>query len=199
MKNDSGHYYITAAVSCCFFLGSMGLLHAQVPQIPSLQVCNVTGAQGNATVSIQPRKSGNPTPNAGTFTIAFGTPVSCNPPVYPAGQFTIKVDMTDTNGAVNKGTVTSTTIEQVTTTGFDTPTLYMNGRCSFPPSSTGGGQQQGCRYWLMIADNASHAAGSAGGTPEVIGFLIINSQGGRVAYGTGPVSSGHITITPTSN
>jgi hypothetical protein len=176
------------------------MLYAQQPQIPTLQVCNMTTATGKAAVTIQARKSVNPA-NAGTFTVSFGVPVNCNPPntSYPAGQFTIAIDMTDTNPAVNHVTITSTSIEQVTTTGNDTPTLYMNGRCTFPTSPAGVPQQQGCRYWLMIADNVPHTPVPAGGTPEVIGFLIFNGKGERVAYGTGPVSSGHITVGQTSN
>jgi hypothetical protein len=58
-------------------------------------------------------------------------------------------------------------------------------------------QEQGCRYWLMIADNVGHTTTAP--TPEVVGFLIFNGQGKRVAYGTGPVSSGHITVGATSN
>jgi hypothetical protein len=186
-------------LACSFLLGG-SLLYAQQPQIPTLQVCNLTTAQGNATVTIQARKSVVPA-NAGTFAVTFGVPVNCNPPgtSYPAGQFTIKIDMTDTNPAVNHATITSTSIEQVTTTGFDTPTLYMNGRCTFPTSATGAAQQQGCRYWLMIADNVPHTPVTGNSTPEIIGFLIFNGKGERVAYGTGPVSSGHITVGQTSN
>jgi hypothetical protein len=181
-------------------LTGFSLLHGQQPQIPTLQVCNLTSATGNATVTILARKSVVPPVSAGTFTVSFGTPLNCNPPnvSFPSGQFSITIDMTDTNAAVNKTTINSTTIEQVTTTGHDTPTLYMNGRCNFPTSVAGIPPQQGCRYWLMIADNVPHAS-AAGGTPEVIGFLIFNGKGERVAYGTGPVSSGHITVGQTSN
>jgi hypothetical protein len=135
MMRQKGASPATAYLGCCFFLlCGVSLLSAQPapiqPQIPSLQVCNVTTATGNATVTIQARKSAGAPPNLGTFVVTFVQPVNCNPPntPYPAGQFTIKIDMTETPTSVNHGTITSTSIEQVTKTGNDTPTLYMNGR-----------------------------------------------------------------------
>ena len=113
---------------------------------------------------------------------------------YPSftGAATINVDLNDgTNG-----TVTLTNVEQVTTTGRISPTVYLSGHCRVA-STTGTAPILGCRYWLMMADNTPDI--SPASTPDVIGFLVIDKTGKRVAYGTGPVKSGTVVIAPTSN
>ena len=40
---------------------------------------------------------------------------------------------------------------------------------------------------------------NAEGTPDVISFLVLDGNGNRVAYGTGPVSGGDIVVDPTGN
>jgi hypothetical protein len=64
----------------------------------------------------------------------------------------------------------------------------VNGRCKADVA--------GCRFWLMIADNRR---GDAKGTPDVVSFLVFNSVGQRVAYGTGPVLKGDLQVSPTPN
>jgi hypothetical protein len=49
---------------------------------------------------------------------------------------------------------------------------------------------------MMFADNLG-TAGTAPETPDVVGFLIFNKAGQRVAYGTGPLARGHIAVAPT--
>ena len=51
------------------------------------------------------------------------------------------------------------------------------------------------RYWLMLADNTGEGGEQ---TPDVISFLVYDRNGKRVAYGTGPVRQGDVTITSTS-
>ena len=53
---------------------------------------------------------------------------------------------------------------------------------------------RGCRFWLMLADNKQ---ANAQGTPDVVGFLIFDGTGKRVAYGTGPVVDGDIEVVAT--
>jgi hypothetical protein len=101
------------------------------------------------------------------------------------------------NDSLVQGTITATTFEQVTSTGQATPTIFLNGRCSVGSTSTA--PINGCRYWLMIADNGQTSTAGVVATPEVASFLVFNGMGQRIAYGTGPVVSGHITVAPTTN
>jgi hypothetical protein len=81
-----------------------------------------------------------------------------------------------------------TTFEQVTTTGRETPTAYLNGRCEAEGV-------QGCRFWLMLADNGKPGEE----THDIVGFLLFDGTGKRVGYGTGPVlpESGDVNVAPT--
>jgi hypothetical protein len=54
------------------------------------------------------------------------------------------------NKTLVKGDIYITFIEQVTTTGKHTPTVYLNGRCKVKSE---GGEFKVCRFWMMIADN----------------------------------------------
>ena len=45
----------------------------------------------------------------------------------------------------------------------------------------------------MVADNRQ---GTDQGTPDVVGFAIHDRTGARIAYGTGPMRSGNITVAP---
>jgi len=158
--------------------------HAQQPQIPTLQVCNQTVAKGKAQVKIDARVDAQ---HAGTFDVAVE--LTCDPknPGYPAGAVQIaNVSMSD---SLVQGTIASTSIEQLTSTGKHTPTLYVNGRCRAEGVV-------GCRFWLMIANNRPSVEK---GTPDVVGFLGFDGMGQRVAYGTGPVLKGDIQVAPTPN
>jgi hypothetical protein len=59
----------------------------------------------------------------------------------------------------------------------------MNGRCR-------GGNIVGCRFWLMVADNPADKLG------DVIGFLVFDGNGKRVAHGAGQLDDGNIAISP---
>jgi len=48
----------------------------------------------------------------------------------------------------------------------------------------------------MIADNKKAAVP---GTPDVVSFLVFDGTGKRVAYGTGPLAEGDLTVAPTGN
>jgi hypothetical protein len=85
--------------------------------------------------------------------------------------------------------INATTIEQMTSTGKHTPTIYLNGRCTTNTNAP-------CHYWLMLSDNK---AANAKGTPDVVSVLVVDKLGKRLTYGTGPVSSGDIVVAPTLN
>ena len=160
-----------------------GAALAQQPQIPTLQVCNATSAHGEGAVKIASRADVS---HSGTFHVRLE--VKCDPADgYPTGTLTIAaISMSD---SIVQGTLTATSIEQMTSTGKHTPTLYVNGRCKADGI-------RGCRYWLMIADNKK-AVGA--GTPDVASFLVFDGTGKRVAYGTGPLADGDLAVAPTSN
>ncbi|HKO57856.1 MAG TPA: hypothetical protein VJ276_18455 [Thermoanaerobaculia bacterium] len=168
-------------------LASAPLL-AQTPQIPTLQVCNGTTSVGGGTVQILARQDLQHTGKA-NIKIQMGCdPINGNG--YPSGAFSMNVSFSDSSVA----TVSSTTVEQYTTTGKHTPTLYANGRCN---ASNPGAATIPCHWWLTIANN--RGANQPNGTPDIVGFLIVDKTGKRLTYGTGPLVSGDINITPTSN
>src|SRR5215467_5210503 len=100
--------------------GGCAILAAQVPQIPTLQVCNLTGNMSvkstpTAKVTILSRKDAT---HSGTFTVTVS--VSCDGNGYPVGSLSIAgISMTD---SIVQGTITATTFEQLTSTGTATPT-----------------------------------------------------------------------------
>jgi hypothetical protein len=145
--------------------------------------------QGEALVRIVSRSDATHT---GTFDVTINLKCAPGGSGYPTGTLTIKVDMNDSTA---QGLITATSIEQVTSTGRVSPMAYVNGRCK---AQTAAGQDiPGCRFWLMLADNKR--ANDPKGTPDVIGFLVFDSSGKRVAYGTGPVLKGDVTVAPTPN
>lgn len=160
-------------------------VRAQQPQIPTLQVCNKTKVSGAASVKINKRADAVST---GTFKVKID--VKCDPATgYPSGSVEIyAISMSD---SILQGTISGTSLEQVTTTGKHTPTAYINGRCK-------SGNFSGYRFWIMLADNKPATSSTGGGTPDVISFLVFDGTGKRVAYGTGPVADGDIDVQDTS-
>jgi len=174
-------------VAAAALFGSLALASfeaaAQQPQIPTIQTCNGTGARGKAIVKIDTRADAQ---HQGTFEI--GIELKCDAGGYPSGLVELsQVNMSD---SIVQGTIVSTTIDQLTSTGKHTPTLYVNGRCRADGAP-------GCRFWLLIANN--RPANTDKGTPDIVSFLVLNGSGHRVAYGTGPVVRGNLEVAPTSN
>ena len=175
---------ITAAVFAALTLGAT-TASAQQPQIPSLQVCNSTVARGSALIAISSRVD---FVSSGTFRIRLD--LGCDPSGdgYPTGGIVLfDISMSD---STIQGAINVTTMEQVTTSGKHTPTLWVNGRCEAE-------NIRGCRYWLMVVDNQNPA--QARGTADIVSFLVFDGTGNRVAYGTGPVVDGDVFVAPTSN
>jgi hypothetical protein len=172
-------------------LATLTTAHAQQPQIPTLQVCNLPSVvNGTGTVTILARQPGGFT---GSFTVEVQN-LKCDPTTgYPTGSLAISgISMND---SFAQGTIVATTIDQVTSTGRATPTAYLSGRCTVDSAGIQN-QFQGCRYWIMFANN-NNAAPLQEGTPDVVSFLVLNKFGQRIAYGTGPVVRGHISVAPT--
>jgi hypothetical protein len=172
------------------------VLPAQVPQIPTLQVCNLTpnmSIKSTPTAKVTILSRVDNVPHNGTFTVSIS--MSCDANGFPTGSLSISA-LSMSESSV-QGTITATTFEQLTSTGMATPTAYMNGRCTFP---TAAGGPAGCHYWILLADNKqSLTPVPVQTTADIISFLVIDKSGKRVAYGTGPVTSGNIDITGTGN
>lgn len=172
----------------CFALLAAGLLfaatgtaRAQMPQIPTLQTCTKDAAVSSkeATVRIDSRAGGG---FSGEFTLYLR--LSCDAKTgYPTGTVKFDIDMTD---SVIKGDVASTAVHQLAATGELTPTAYASGWCEAE-------KILGCRFWLMVADN--NASGKTK-DQDIASFLILDADGKRMAYGTGPVVSGDIKVKP---
>jgi hypothetical protein len=178
-------------------LAACAILSAQVPQIPTLQVCNLGP---NMTVkSTQPAKvtMQSRLDNIGhTGTFIVNVSMSCDSNGFPAGMLNITgISMTDSSV---QGTIQATTFEQLTSTGMASPTAYMNGRCVLATSA--GGPSTACHYWIMFVDNKQPLTPvPVPTTPDIISFLVVDKSGKRIAYGTGPVTAGNLDITGNGN
>jgi hypothetical protein len=151
-------------------------------QVPNLHTSNRTLARSKAEVFILARKGGSQT---GTFAVEGYLKFNPLTDDYPVGNMTIRVDLLDSA----KGAFQVKTVEQLDTTGKRTPTVFATGRCF----GDVGAKAVGCRYWLMMADNK---AANAAQTPDIISFLIYDRNGKRIAYGSGPVVKGDVSVTP---
>ena len=163
---------------------------AQSVQIPTLQVCNQTKISANAFVRIESRIDGA---HSGMFVLRGD--LGCDPKgsPYPIGSLGISgLSMSDSTA---QGDIIFTTYEQVTTTGKHSPMAWVNGRCKAQTAL--GVAIEGCHYWLMMANNNNQFQN--GKTLDVVSLLVFDATGKRVAYGTGPVVDGDVTIAGTSN
>ena len=160
----------------------------QQPQIPTLQVCNQTVVTGGGLVKIVSRADVG---HSGTFKVEVEIKCDQSGSGYPGGV--VKITSLSMSDSIVQGQINSTLIEQVTSTGKHTPTAYINGRCTAQAPT---GAIQGCRYWIMFADNK---VPSAQQTADVVSFLVFDGTGKRIAYGTGPVVDGDIKVAPTGN
>ena len=153
-------------------------------QIPNLHTSNKTSVEAGAEVFIRRRKDAQ---HAGVFLVRGKLSFDPATDDYPSGTLQIRVDLSDSA----KGVFVVKTVEQLDTTGKHTPTAYATGRCNADVDT----KAVGCRYWLMLTDNKREGEEQ---TPDVISFLVYDRTGKRVAYGTGPLSKGDVTIASTS-
>jgi hypothetical protein len=158
-------------------------------QIPGLQVCNRSALRAGASVNIDSR--------AGGFTLKGE--VRCDPignTPYPVGGLGLYgVNMSD-NAIPAGADIVFTSFEQVTSSGRDTPTIWINGRCEVRQNNKVVPVFDGCRYWLMAVDNMN-PSGSNGKTPDIVSIMVFGKLGKRIAYGTGPVVNGDLVVAPT--
>lgn len=154
--------------------------------IPAFHVSDISKADGSGDVFIASRKDAVA---SGVFQVKLS--VHFVPPGddYPAGDLMIRADLSDSSRAV----FVATSIELINSYGKHNPTLYLTGRCKMD-SFAGVPQAKGLRYWLMVANNKQ--AQDPRGTPDVVGFAIHDNTGARIAYGTGPLRAGDITVAP---
>lgn len=149
--------------------------------IPAFHVSTRSAAKGSGTVFIASRQDAV---SSGKFSIKIDMHFDPAVDPYPVGLLSIKTDLSDSAD----GTYDATSIELVNSYGKHNPTIYLTGQCKTSVTSA-----VGCRYWVMIANNKS---ATQQGTPDIVGFVIHDRNGNRIAYGTGPLESGDIQVTP---
>ena len=151
--------------------------------IPAFHVSDLTKGKGAGEVFILSRKDAA---SSGIFTVQLD--VRFDPAVdeYPVGSLMIKADLSD--GA--KGIFRATSIELINSYGKHNPTLCMTGRCADDAQP----DAKGCRYWFTVTNNKQ--ANAPQGTPDVVGFVIHDRNGNRIAYGNGPVRAGDFDVMP---
>ena len=172
-------------------------LFAQTPQIPTMQVCNVSGATsvqsaGSPLVHIPSRAPGGFTGNVNIRVLA-----GCDPTTgFPVGSVSLfNISMNDPSPAGFVGSISSAQIDQITFTGTVNPTTYMAGKCIAQTASTAGAVGTiPCHFWVLFA----HTGGANDPTPalgpDIVSFLVVDKTGTRLAYATGPVVAGSGTL-----
>ena len=182
--NLTTHRFLGCAlVTVLLLLSFADRTFAGEPQIPDIFLNNRTKVSGNATIHIFSREFGT----SGTFTISISA--ICIPPDYPNGRVKMEIDMSDSSIVA----LESTTVEALSSTGKHSPTAYIMGRCNVKSPNA---DFRGCHYWITLADNEKELDRQ---TPDVVGFLVLDGNGNRIAYGTGPVVEGDIRVAPTGN
>ena len=146
-------------------------------QISNFHVSDKSKIAGSGKVTLLPNRKD--ALHSGIFGIRVD--VAFDPAVndYPVGTVRIEVDLSDSF----KGSAEATSIEQVNSFGKHTPTSVITGRCKVELREPGTAPV-GCRFWLLIANNKRP---NEPGTPDVVGFVVYDRNGNRVAYGTGPL------------
>ena len=154
-------------------------------QIANYHISDKSEITGSGKVSLVPHRqdAGHSGSFKATVKVAFDPAVND----YPAGAVKIEVDLSDSF----TGTASSTTIEQVNTHGKHTPTAVITGRCKV--TAAAGQEFKGCRFWILVSDNKK---ATEQGAPDVVSFIVYDQKGKRIAYGTGPLASGDIDVTP---
>jgi hypothetical protein len=151
--------------------------------VPNLHVSTSSKVTGSAMVFISSRADPD---HVGEFEV--NASVSFNPASdnYPTGRIKIAVDLTESL----KATFASTSIELINSFGKHNPTIIFTGRCTADLQDKES-EPKGCKYWIIIADNLANDQRE---TPAIVGFVIIDRTGSRIAYGTGPVKQGRLVV-----
>lgn len=154
--------------------------------IPAFHVSDPSKVEGLGDVFIASRKDAVA---SGIFTVRLSAHFDPAVDDYPAGSLTIKADLSDSLQAAFQ----ATSVELINSHGKHNPTAFLTGRCT-AGAVVGAHPPVGLRYWLMVADN--RRASDPAGTPDMVAFAIHDRNGNRIAYGTGPLKSGDITVQP---
>jgi hypothetical protein len=173
---------------------------AQNPQIPTLEVCNL--ASGMVVLSSMTPQVHIPSRMLGGFTgnVTVNVNVQCNPSTgFPAGTLTLSaLSMNDTLAGLFS--ISAVQFDQVTSTGTTNPTAYLSGQCMAQTVGIFGTITVPCHFWIMLVTGTSSSTNNIPG-PDIVSFLVFDKTGKRIAYASGPVTSGSgvIQVTPTSN
>ena len=156
-------------------------IDAQQLPIPQLQTCKNQYVGGKATGFIASRKDESHT---GEFGIAVD--VRCRQGQIERGIGTLSIDAFNLNDTQVRHRISVDHLDQLTSVGkAATPTVFLSGTCTVDREDV-----PGCRFWLMLVDNGSNMTEA----PDIIGFLVIDGTGKRIAYGTGTLKAGEIQI-----
>lgn len=157
---------------CLWVVGTF-LTLAQAQFLPSPQLCNETDVSGAATGQID---------RHGSFDLVVE--ISCRPDdrdrAFPQGTVSLFIELNDPRFS---GQLTATVIEGARTVGRVSPLAFISGQCALADI-------KGCRFWLFLADN-DHAGGV---TPDVVSFIVLDSDGSEVAYASGPAQTSSLSI-----
>ena len=174
---------------------------AQQPQIPTLQVCNLTSGMTVASSGAPQIHIPSRAPGGFTGNVTVGVRAWCDPNTgFPAGVLTLSgLSMNDPMPTGFVGSISAVHIDQITSTGWDNPTAYMSGQCMAQTGSSGGTVvTTPCHFWILFAHTGGPNDSTANGGPDIVSFLVFDKTGKRIAYATGPVTSGSGTIIVTS-
>lgn len=215
---------VSAGIMMCIS-GGLTLAFAMSPQIPTLQSCNKTKVEARAKVHIGSRSDAE---RPGVFGLVMEAKCHPRPG-YPRGKVElIELNMTDSwvHGVIVATTVDQLTstgghspmaflsgrckvrhighpvVEPVDRTDVltdaDIEAVAVDPTIQPLPLPN---PFSGCRYWIMLADNreGDNAVDTPYDTADVVGVLVMNGRGRRIAHGTGPVVSGEVSISPSRN
>ena len=217
---------LSAGVMLCIS-GGLTSVFAMQPQIPSLQHCNKTKVEGRATVHIGSRSDAERPGVFGIVLEAKCDPRS-GYPKGKVELFNLNMTDSWVQGAIVATSIdhmTSTgghspmaflsgrcrvrhigppVVEPVDPTDVltdaDQEEVDLVGDPTVEPIPLPN-PFAGCRYWIMLADNheGDNALSTPDNTADVVGVLVTNGRGRRIAHGTGPVVSGDISVSPSRN
>jgi hypothetical protein len=172
--------------SLVFLTLAVGIAIGQQVQIPPLLVGNNTQVKGKATVNLGVQ---------GSFMLEIDVRCDQTTNGFPKGSLNFTVPTTGESllqGPLTVGERANPVyFNQLTSTGNKAPTAFLLAMCE---GTTTKPVFHGW-IWIMIADNKL----SGSKLPDIVSFLVLDTSGKRVAYGTGPVTSGDLTVAPTTN
>jgi hypothetical protein len=187
---------------------------AQEPQIPTLQVCDLTNPATGMPVAVTVASTAallvhipSRVPGGFTGNVTVNVSASCDPNTgFPVGALTLSaLSMNDTLPGLLS--ISSVHIDQITSTGTVNPTAYMSGQClAQTQSAPGTVATVPCHFWILFVSGAANSTNGIPG-PDIVSFLVFANTstagakaGTRIAYATGPVTSGGtIQVSPTPN